>query len=259
MTGNECKRKLKSVISNETLETIYRKYLSLRYDSPITIQMKEAKATFKISNSYELARLKGGGERDIIRDILNNTTKNDIFYDIGAHIGKYTCLMADYLPPDHVVSFEPNPYNLEKLEENILINDCQVIIQNVALANYEGNVDISVQHKEPGANAGLYWNEPELETISVDVRIGEQIVQQPDIPKPTIIKIDVEGAELEVIEGLQNTLSNHQDMRLLYCELHPKILEERGESSKQICSKLRETNFHVELWRDKFIKATKNE
>jgi hypothetical protein len=78
--------------------------------------------------------------------------------------------------------------------------------------------------------------------LDVEVWPGDQLVG--DEP-PTVVKIDVEGAELSALRGLSRTLSNDV-CRLIYCEIHPAALAERGNSATNVRECLREHGFAVE-------------
>ncbi|HGE70501.1 TPA: FkbM family methyltransferase, partial [Candidatus Poribacteria bacterium] len=76
-------------------------------------------------------------ERAVIKDLLNNIRSGDTFYDIGAGLGAYSCLVANLV--SKVVAFEPNPIVVERLKENVKLN-CKpnVEVFNVAVSNSKG-------------------------------------------------------------------------------------------------------------------------
>jgi predicted RNA methylase len=63
------------------------------------------------------------GERAILEDLLRSLEPDDVFYDIGANVGTYTCFAASKLVPNAVVAFEPEPKNATRLREDLDLSD----------------------------------------------------------------------------------------------------------------------------------------
>lgn len=125
----------------------------------------------------------------------------DIFYDVGANVGFYSLLAARQVGAQgHVYAFEPLPRNIEYLDRHIHLNKCtNVTIVPCAVINYVGRarfklLDSSTSHlSEEG--------ELEVETITLDDFVFHRYS-----PSPKIIKVDVEGAEIEVLRGATRCL-----------------------------------------------------
>lgn len=66
------------------------------------------------------------------------------------------------------------------------------------------------------------------ETIKVAVTRGDALIENKNLPYPSVIKIDVEGYEEEVLKGLLATLTR-PECRAVFCEMHFTLLAERGE------------------------------
>lgn len=73
---------------------------------------------------------------------------------------------------------------------------------------------------------------------------GDRLIENRTVPSPTVLKIDVEGAELDDLRGLDETLAG-EDSRLLYIELHGRIAE-FGGSWEELREYLRERRFSIE-------------
>lgn len=69
------------------------------------------------------------GERPVLEDLLQSLKPDDVFYDIGANVGTYTCFAASKLGPNAVVAFEPERKSATRLRENLDLNalDAQVV------------------------------------------------------------------------------------------------------------------------------------
>ena len=131
--------------------------------------------------------------------------KGDVFLDIGAHIGKYTVIGAKMVGRQGlVISVEPHPTNYKVLRENINLNNLNnVIALNVAAWNREGHLKFFIA-KESGSHS-LKINHG-LGAINVRARPLDTLLEELGVKRVNYIKIDVEGAEAEVLEGLTLTL-----------------------------------------------------
>jgi len=129
----------------------------------------------------------------------------DLFLDIGANVGTYTVLAAG-VAGARVVSFEPIPSTFKRLVDNVNINNlsASVDLKNVGLASFAGTLVFS--EDRDAENHVLYA--PELcgraatvvSVFPLDELMGEL--------RPTMIKMDVEGFETEVIRGGEHTFGS---------------------------------------------------
>lgn len=135
--------------------------------------------------------------------------KGDVFLDIGAHIGKYTFKMAREIGETGlVISVEPNPNNYEMLQKGIKLNNIQsVIALNIAAWNIESTLKLYIGHLAGHHSTKIDWK---LGYHEVRARPMDDVIKELGIDKVDWIKIDVEGAEEEVLSGLEKTISNHK-------------------------------------------------
>ena len=77
---------------------------------------------------------------------------------------------------------------------------------------------------------------------SIDVYRGDDLVSVRSIPKPTVIKMDIEGAEFRALDGMRELLSEPQ-CRLLFLEVHPIELPEFGASIDDVDRLLKDVGF----------------
>jgi arsenate reductase-like glutaredoxin family protein len=75
------------------------------------------------------------------------------------------------------------------------------------------------------------------------------------------MKIDVEGAELKVLSGLEGILQNNRELRTIYCEVHPDLIKNYGRTAEEIKKLLEESGFEVKKIHNRegqyYLKATK--
>jgi FkbM family methyltransferase len=164
----------------------------------------------------------GAYENDFIAVMRRYLHDGDTCVDVGAHLGYYCLLMSKMAgPTGHVISFEPVPTNMSVLKENVALNN----ITNVELVN-------SALGERPGKgylicpeNFELSWTpsirgynvEGVRNSINVPMDTLDGFLQRGG-HKPTVIKIDVEGAELDVLNGAVETLRTVRPTVLL--EIH---------------------------------------
>ena len=135
------------------------------------------------------------------------TSKSKICFDIGANVGVYTLLFSRY--SKLVYAFEPLPRNLSFLYRAIKINKIRnVIIVPFAVADKSKLSWFQVGKNYALGRLSTKGNQPVM-IISLDDFFKESLVL------PDIIKIDVEGAELSVLKGSKNLLSESKPAILL--------------------------------------------
>lgn len=134
--------------------------------------------------------------------------------DIGANIGHHTLFLAGIA--DAVYSFEPYPAVLEKLKEKIARNGLSnVTVIPVGL----GNADGLVEFFEPtGANIGIgtfvRHQDAHVAGMKLPMRRGTAVFEAEGIPKVDLLKVDVEGYEHLVFEGLRERLESDRPIVL---------------------------------------------
>lgn len=128
--------------------------------------------------------------------------KGNIVYDIGANVGFYTLISSAIVGDDGlVVAFEPRPRNASLLRDHIAINKLvNVKVYAVAISESDG----TAQFDESRSN--LVGRLSPEGSITVPVRSIDSLTQYDGLPFPDLVKIDVEGAELDVLLGAEATL-----------------------------------------------------
>lgn len=185
-------------------------------------------------------------EADVAGRFLDRLRPNDVFYDVGGNIGIYTVLAANILGGGKVIAFEPFPPNRRELERNLALNDSDAEVVDVALADETGEAAFtSPAGCEEGCGIASIHRDGSgeffVERTPVDSLVGDEV------PPPDAVKIDVEGAELRVLEGMDEALKG---VRSLLCEVHwpsdhrPSI-ESFGGSKSELEEYLRSRGFSV--------------
>ena len=157
-----------------------------------------------------------------------NAKDGDIVVDIGAHIGRYTIINSKRVGENgKVIAIEAHPDNFEILNRNIKLNKLtNVIPLNYAVYSKQTKLKLYLPVEEPGFTIynTIMVNRTASEEKFTEVNantLDNILLQQNGISHADInwIKIDVEGAELEVLKGASSILSKSKDISLLI-EIH---------------------------------------
>src|SRR5918997_587378 len=181
-------------------------------------------------------------------DIITRFTpkEGDVVIDIGAHIGRYTIISSKRVGTNgKVVAIEANPSNFEMLNRNIKLNQLTNIISlNNAVYSKETKIKLYLPGEELGHTiyntvmSDRAKNEDKF--VEVSANTLDYFLQLKEITDVNWIKIDVEGAEFEVLKGSHNVLSNSKDISLLI-EVHGK------DTYEPIIESLRSHNFKIDF------------
>ena len=146
-----------------------------------------------------------------------------VFFDVGAHVGFYT-LMASSLVGDggKVIAFEPLPKNLNYLERHLALNTSKnVTLIKAAVSNHSGKARFQ---EAPSSSMGKLTEQGSLE---VDLVCLDELYSKQLIPVPDYMKIDVEGAEADVLNGARHLLTTSHPLIFLAThgrEIHDECL-----------------------------------
>lgn len=198
-------------------------YLRALYELSSDVQSRTiggVTAEFVPSTFHEYRRVQTlTDEEDVIADIVSELRPHDVFYDIGANIGTHSCFAGRVAATVH--AFEPHPETARRLRANLGQNGGEFTVHEVALSDSDGTAELGLpegDNDELGVGTfTITGSSPTAETWDVSLVAGDSYVDSADIDAPDVVKIDVEGAELGVIDGLRTTLS---EARVVYCEVH---------------------------------------
>lgn len=224
------------------MELLYSKIREYNFD------YKNLNIKFSTKNKYSKKRIflfnKGKLHESPVKKILIDSLKQkDVFVDIGAHLGGYTCLVGKALKKGKVYSFEIDKKVFDLLKENIKLNNLKnVNAYNIGVSDKKGFVKIPKKKDiDPGLaiDTKLKKNKKYLTIKSTKLDSFFKNKQQ----KPTIIKIDVEGAEFLVLKGMKKLLE--KENLKIFLEIHGNKLEKFNTNSKEIISFLQKKGYEI--------------
>jgi FkbM family methyltransferase len=189
-------------------------------------------------------------EPDTVQWIEDSMRPGDVFYDVGANVGAYSLVAAKcFAGAVKVYAFEPAFLNFTQLCRNLALNNCQdsIFPLSVALSDQTTIGDFNYHDLVPGGSLHTFGAAvdytgqvftPVFKQTMLSYRIDD-LIDQFKIPKPTHIKIDVDGIEKAVLEGAPNTLLD-ASLRSVIVEL------EAGQGEREITELLVGSGFKLD-------------
>jgi FkbM family methyltransferase len=160
-----------------------------------------------------------GYERVVSAVMKRLLHENDISIDIGAHYGYHSVKMSEYVKNGIVFSFEPETDNFLELRKNTM-NTRNIIISPLAISNSVGDQEMFISEFS-SIHSLLYKPDRFKKTIPVKTNTLDNLFYEKTYVKSiTLIKIDVEGSELNVLEGGKRILKEN-DIKIIL-EFFPK-------------------------------------
>jgi tRNA A58 N-methylase Trm61 len=152
--------------------------------------------------------------------------------DVGASIGYFTQLLARQVgPTGRVLSFEPTPNQVPYLTENVEANGYTDRVKIFPVAAWNNNKGIKMP---PGTK------KYDCPSITID-----EALENEGIDKVDFMKIDVDGSEPQVLEGLKKTFEKNPNLQIMF-EYYPRCIKELGGDPKSV-KKTIEKYFNIEI------------
>ena len=161
-------------------------------------------------------------EKPVKKFVKKKLKKNSNAIDIGANLGYFSILFSSIIKQGKVYSFEPEKKNFKKLIDNIKLNNCKNILPyNIGLGNSKSQQKLYLTNEiNEGGHHILNSNSSNRQYQTINTEKLDNIIK--DKKKFEIVKIDVEGYELEVLKGMTNVLK----------KTHFVIIEENNNFEK---------------------------
>lgn len=178
-----------------------------------------------IAAPREIRRAKEIGTETELVELMRRTLSNgDTIFDIGANIGLISLLMAqhDNGLDSTIHCFEPEPRNYKQLTRNIELNELRgrLHAHQLALGADNGSIDLHIRGTEGEGRHSIATSKGATDTISVKLQTMAAFASEHKV-SPNIIKIDVEGAEGQVLAGMEPLLTSTPPAHI-FLEIHPK-------------------------------------
>ena len=152
-------------------------------------------------------------------------SRADVVLDVGAHVGLYTLLAAHANPKSRIFAFEPHPTVYGRLARNVALNGLENVrcVQSAcgAKGGTEELHEVGVPGVPSGSTLDFRFMKPEwgIRSRVVSVVMLDEFVAGADLATVDLVKLDTEGTEPQVLEGMRNTLHRHTPV--IFCEVLP--------------------------------------
>jgi len=212
------------------------KYLPLIFNRKLLLICIDSWKMYRIS--YE----------QYIADLLNKNLKlNDIFFDVGSHIGLWSLYTQSIVgEKGKIIAFEPSPaFNLLKKNINRYSN---CIAYNYGVSNTNEKLSFFAQgtgqsnsfNQEITTNSEYKRPGVAIKELKIDAITLDNFCKKHNVI-PNLIKIDVEGHELKVLEGAKNVLLLNGPKLII--EIHSHRLKFEGYNEKNLLEFLSKCNY----------------
>lgn len=163
--------------------------------------------------------------------LANLELKGQTIFDVGAFTGLFTMFFARAVGKSgKVIAFEPNPSLCIKIKENLLLNNFDnVEVMQLALGREKKREVLAFPSMIPGVGSieehekTRILKQRSARTIEIDVDTIDNLIAAEKVPTPYFIKIDVQGAELDVLIGASDTIKRCRPKLLIEVHSIPYI------------------------------------
>ncbi|MCS3662070.1 FkbM family methyltransferase [Salinibacter ruber] len=150
-----------------------------------------------------------------------------------------------------VVAFEPEPEINNRLRANVDLNRLSnVRVVDWAVSDEEGSVDLysdGVDGYSPTMREQTREGAP-TGTVEIETRAVDSALARDELPRPDVLKIDIEGAEALCLSGCEALLEGEYgpQPRIIFIEVHPQFLPDYGSTAEEVSEKIQGAGYEVE-------------
>lgn len=200
------------------------------YDLTKLEQIEVYGMPFLITHRFQEHYLMKNYERLTINILKSFLKEDSVFIDIGAHYGVYSLIASKESLKGKVYSFEPVLENYTILKKNIELNNISNIeAYNFAVSDDERENDFYIAN---ASDSSGFYKHPLTDTVEIR-KVNSIKIDNLNLGKVDVIKIDTEGHELQVLKGLKNTIKSNSDIKLIV-EFNPKVLKVANTKPEEI-------------------------
>lgn len=200
----------------------YTRLLAVIYrEETLTVDVGDASAELHTEHPPEVVSILHTLEKEeaVLSEFVDVLGPDATVWDVGANLGVYAALAADVA--DEVVAVEPVPATANRCDENLDQADAETTVVYGALADTTGHMDLALERAELGTQTPTF-DRTQVESadeLTVSTIQGDALVAS-GYPTPDVAKIDVEGAECSVLDGMERTLER---IDVVFVETHPGV------------------------------------
>ena len=175
-------------------------------------------------------------------EYLRKIQPGDVIVDAGAFTGDYTVYASRKVgPTGRVLAFEPDPQNLKRLRANLRGELDNVTIIEKGLWNSEGELTFRAGTEGFTSGAACISGAVTGQDLTVKVTRLDTELEQLGISRINVLKMDIEGAEIEALKGCEQTLKNN----LAYICIASYHMLEGENTSRRVEKQLQDWGYHT--------------
>ena len=258
------KRGLPEMQSVERFVRVARRGFCLTNTSPVVAVVRPA-YDFLLASCYRRSGLKRtfhddqtirvrpqfravdeGAERSVYEFLRATILPGMTVLDVGANIGVFSLLMARWTTPQgKVFAFEPSPHAFSALEDHVDLNGVHDIVQPVqtAISDHCGTADFYwLPFNGESTLSSSHSRLPEATVTQVPVTTIDEFCTTHRVA-PQLIKVDIEGFELQALQGACETVRHAQPIFVV--EMHTHVWAEIGVVSEDVRDWIEEMNYRA--------------
>jgi FkbM family methyltransferase len=235
------------IFTEKILLFLYR----LRFSDHVVKKVQGNRMALSLNDigiSRELV-LKGVHEKNSTNQFKKEVKEGMVLLEIGANIGYYTLIAARIIGGQgHIYAFEPSPQNFKSLVDNVTINGFDDIVEahKKGLGDKTGKSKFFLSTK---SNMSSFLRREDMgeikqvQTIEVDTITVDDFL---DGEKIDYIRMDVEGFEWEVVEGMGKTLEDKENSpKGMFIEIHSELLKKNNHSVREFINILKGYGYDI--------------
>jgi len=171
-----------------------------------------------------------------------------VVVDIGAHVGYYTLLAAKQVgPTGKVYAFEPEQDNHTLLLKNIEMSGYNnVVATRMAVSDRVGSSTLYLTDLDSGRHSMYHHGLPERGSAAVETTTLDSFLATEEWPLVDLVKIDVEGAEAAVLDGMTHLMEKYAGLKLII-EFNPALLQGGGVVPIEFLERLASPGWGVQI------------
>ncbi|MDC0931506.1 FkbM family methyltransferase [Methylophilaceae bacterium] len=222
---------------------ILRKNLLMKYTS----KKIGPYGPFKMTPEFLFSNLEewGSGHNNGFIKYVEESKNKKCILDIGAHAGFTVLPVSININIDaKLYAFEPSTENFKALQNNLLMNGCDNVFVENCLVGEEKNDNVSFYERDDICatssivnNLNRKFNKTSKKQITIDLYCNAHNI------KPDLIKIDVEGAEIDVLRGARKTISKFKP--IIFLSVHPREIRALGYSEQDLLYEIHKNNYKL--------------
>lgn len=184
-----------------------------------------------------------------IRQTIQSRLKcGDTFIDIGANVGFYALCAAKIVGVSgKVFAFEPAPETMSALLNNIAINGtANIKAAQIALSDCSGETTLFLDAANNSGATSMRETPNASQAITVKRDSYDNYAREQRVPTPSLVKIDVEGAECMVLKGMTELLAR-PDRPAMVIEISELSLKQMGSSKEELFAIMEKNGYRAKL------------